>query len=87
MPSDKNKKSDQNQKETISPDNHATNVGQRGGTGADHDEEPNTGMKVGNDGGNKVQGDDLESIIPGKDTPVSDENEDVDDDIEDGSKK
>lgn len=30
-----------------------------------HDEEPNTGMRVA-EGGNKVQGDDLEDIIPGK---------------------
>ena len=30
-----------------------------------HDEEPNTGMRVA-EGGNKVQGDDLEDMIPGK---------------------
>jgi len=39
-----------------------TDNGQRA---RDHDEEPNTGMRVG-EGGNKVQGDDLEDIIPGK---------------------
>ena len=53
------------QKPTISPTNHADNVGQRGGKQRDHAEEPNTGMRVA-EGGNKVQGDDLEDMIPGK---------------------
>lgn len=54
------------QKPTISPTNHADNVGQRGGKQhREHAEEPNTGMRVA-EGGNKVQGDDLEDMIPGK---------------------
>jgi len=60
------------QKPTISPNNHDQNIGQRGGKlratddkSTGHTEEPNTGMRVSEEG-NKVQGDDLEDIIPGK---------------------
>ena len=71
MPGKKNS----NQKETITPENHDSNVGQRGGTGATHSEEPNTGMPL---TGNKNQGDDLESIIPGKDRPTRDDGDNDD---------
>ena len=37
---------------------------QTNGEHKQHDEEPNTGMRVGGDG-NKIHGDDLEEIIPG----------------------